>query len=94
MQVEVISEQEEESGLKFSITFGGEACTLSLSWADYNLWSPDGTRPPSIVAVAVLRVLLEHGPEKIPASLDASVLRRLIDGGDQLVSRELGSGSS
>ncbi len=93
MQVEVVSEQEEENGLKFSVTFGEQACELSLSWADYNLWSPDGTLPPAIVADAVVRVMLEHGPQKIPIRLDASILRRLIDGGDQLVHQHLGGGN-
>jgi len=93
MQVEVISEIEEENGLTFSARLGEQTCELSLSWADYNLWSPDGTRSPSIVAGAVLRVLLEHGPSEIPLHLDASILRRLIDGGDRLVHQQLGNGT-
>ena len=94
MRLEVISEQEVESGLKFAITYGDETCTLSLSWADYNLWSRDGTRPPSIVAAAVLRVMISHGPKALPNAFDASMLRRLVDGGDRLVLQELGSSSS
>ena len=91
MQVEVISELEQENGWKFSVTFGEQACELSLSWSDYNFWSPGGTLPPANIADAVARVMLEHGPSEIPIRLDASLLRRLIDGGDQLVRQQLGS---
>ncbi len=92
MRVEVISEREEENGWKFSVMFGKQECELSLSWADYNLWSPDGTLPPANIADAVIRVMLDHGPPEVPVRLDASLLRRLIDGGDQLVHQQLGSG--
>lgn len=91
MQVQVISEREQGTGWQFTVTWGDHTCDLSLSWADYNFWSPDGTHRPAFVARAVAVVMLEHGPSGVPNRFDASILRRLIDAGDQLVQRQLRS---
>jgi hypothetical protein len=59
---------------------------LRLSWADYNLWSPDGTVPPGTVAEAVLHFIAQHeaafaGMERI----DASAARRRVPGADTTI---------
>jgi hypothetical protein len=59
---------------------------LCLNWADYQLWSPDGSIPPSRVAEAVLQFIASHpaafaGLERI----DAAVARRKVRGADDLI---------
>ena len=81
--IEIIREEERGGSWRFQsqwIDAGGSlrTCRLNLAWADYNLWSPDGTARPAAVAEAVLGFLLERLPEdEVPASLDASLARRL-----------------
>ncbi len=63
---------------------------LTLSWADYDWWSPTGCHPPSEVALAVLRVLMS-APSDIAREyvatmrIDASSVRRRIPDADRLV---------
>lgn len=59
---------------------------LHLSWADYNLWSPDGARAPARVADAVLQFIARHerafeGLERI----DASLARRRVARADRTI---------
>ena len=62
------------------------AMKLTLSWADYNLWSPDGADEPQRVAEAVLLYLASQSPEKgFPPSLDASLVRRMYPEADRQI---------
>ncbi len=78
--VEVVSEQEFEGGWSFELRFGdgaGVTRTLRLAWADYDLWSNDGSDPPHAVATAVAVFLLSRiTASDLPATLDASTARR------------------
>ena len=59
---------------------------LTLSWADYNLWSPDGTDEPQRVAEAVLSYLAAKTPlVEIGPKLEASQLRRVFDDADDAI---------
>ncbi len=77
-EVVVVSEQEGEAGWSFELRLGESATlTLRLSWADYDLWSNDGSDPPHAVAKAVALFLLSRiTPSDLPATLDASTARR------------------
>ena len=79
--VTIISERERPDGLTFQarLDAGGTARTveLRLHWADYNHWSPDGADPPERVALAALRFACSViSMDELPASFDASTLRR------------------
>ena len=57
---------------------------LLLSWADYNLWSPDGSDPPAHVAEAALRFMLDRlRPAELPAKFDLSLARRRLPHADR-----------
>lgn len=81
-QVEIISEQEHGKGWQFAVQVLDDhgtlrKHTLTLSWADYNLWSPDGADEPAKVAEAVMMFLLGKGSvAELGDKLDASVARR------------------
>jgi hypothetical protein len=81
--IEVLSEREQGAGWQFAVAVTDRAGartdhSLSLAWADYNLWSPGGADPPVAVARAVVRFLLAcaDGARLRPA-FDASIARRL-----------------
>lgn len=59
---------------------------LRLSWADYQLWAPDGAMPPSRVAEAVLRFVARH-PEAFQGIevIDAAIARRKVPGADAAI---------
>ena len=60
---------------------------VRLSWADYQLLSPDGTDPPERIAAAAFRCFLDHRDRFPPlATLDVAMLRRRIAGADSLIS--------
>ena len=66
---------------------------LVLSWAEYQMWVPDGGLAPSRVADALLRFIAAHfepfaGQERI----DASTLRRRVPGADKAIAQMLGDG--
>jgi hypothetical protein len=92
-QVEITSEEETASGWQFSAQIlhnNGDLqrCTLHLSWADYNLWSPNGADAPEKVAEAALRFLISRQPAtELKQSFDASLLRRIAPDADESVSR-------
>lgn len=57
---------------------------LRLSWADYNVFSPDGTRTPADVGRAVLRFFARHRAEfPLRERLDAAMARMRIAGADR-----------
>lgn len=97
-QVEILSEKEAAGGWSFQMQILDETSTLrrhriTLSWADYNLWSPDGTDEPAQVAEAVLTFLLQRLPtEEIRTSFDAASVRRWFGDADEqippLIARE------
>ena len=86
--VEILSEREFEGGWSFELRYGGGdgagvTRTLRLSWADYDLWSNDGSDPPHAVASAVAVFLLSRlTVSDLPATLDASTARRRFPGAD------------
>ncbi len=89
--VEVVSEQECEGGWYFELRFGdvdaaGVTRTLRLSWADYDLWSNDGSDPPHAVATAVAVFLVSRiTASDLPATLDASIARRRYHDADEQI---------
>lgn len=89
-EVTIIGERERPDGLAFEARVEGEAgarsIELRLHWADYNHWSPDGADPPERVALAALRFACSRTPApELPASFDASTLRRLHPGADEAI---------
>ena len=89
--VEILEEQEAKDGWSFTAQVLDSAGDLSrlcirLSWADYNLWSPDGADPPAEVARAALEFLADRvEAEDLPASFDASLTRRRFVDADQCI---------
>ncbi|MBL9119163.1 MAG: hypothetical protein JNL80_04525 [Phycisphaerae bacterium] len=89
--VEILGEREIPQAWEYDaqvLTGSGslERSVLVLSWADYQLWSPDGAIPPSRVAEAVLLFLARHreafaGLERI----DAAIARRKVRGADAAI---------
>ncbi len=78
-EVDVVSEKEDQSGWSFQVRIeeGDTTRTLRLSWADYNLWSDDGSDPPHAVARAVVLFLLSRmTASDVPGTIDASTARR------------------
>ena len=78
---EITAEREETGGWTFQaqeIRPDGSLAgvRLTLSWADYDLFCPDGAVPPETVARAVLEVAADLWPEGVPPRLDASTPRR------------------
>jgi hypothetical protein len=81
--VETASERELPAGWVFELRVvdadgGTRMVTLSLSWADYNLWSASGGDTPSAVAEAVVMFLGSRGgASSLRDKFDASLVRRL-----------------
>lgn len=80
-QIVILGERESPSGLDFSARVempdAIRTVRLHLHWADYNLWSPDGSDSPERVAQAVLRFACSRArPNELPATFDAATLRR------------------
>jgi hypothetical protein len=95
-RIEITSEAECDRGWTFraqvrDATGGARSTTVTLSWADYNLWSPNGSDTPAEVARAALAFLLDQQPAaEISESFDASILRRLHPQADELIPRWIG----
>ncbi len=93
--VEIATEREGKACWVFEICRNGESIsTLTLSWADYDWWSPDGRHTPSQVAHAVVKVWQcarspDGGENGIPAKFDASTIRRRVADADRLISEQL-----
>lgn len=81
-QIEILSEQELPGRWQFEIQSLDDTGVLrshivTLSWADYNLWSQDGADEPSRVVDAAVNFLLSRTPaDDLPAKFDASLARR------------------
>lgn len=100
LRFDVLEEREDGRGWRFGIRAtptngGGEAepwlFDVRLGWADYNLWSPDGTDEPATVAAAVLRTLLETMPAaELRTRFDCSLIRRLIPDAEGQVRANIG----
>jgi len=67
---------------------------LRLSWADYNVFSPDGTRTPAEVGRAVLAYFAIHRADfPLRERLDAAMARMRFPNADREIAAMLGSGS-
>ncbi len=63
---------------------------LRLSWADYNIYSPDGTRTPAEVGRAVLQFFAVHREEfLLRERLDAAMARMRFPFADRDISQAL-----
>jgi len=88
-QLEILSESDATSCWLFDIQVLDDAGALTqhqvrLSWADYNLWSADGTDAPARVAEAAVQFLLSHlPPSELPTNFDASIARRMFANADE-----------
>jgi hypothetical protein len=95
-QIEITDETERAGGWSFDaqvLDADGRLhhCTLHLSWADYNLWSPDGADAPARVAEAALAFFLsERSMNELKSSFDASLLRRIDPEADKKVPAWIG----
>ena len=93
--IEILTEVEVERGWRFTAQVlqpdgALRPLGLDLSWADYDLWCPEGSAPPAAVAESALRCILEHqGDRALPARLDASHARRLHAEADREIRRAL-----
>ena len=81
-QIEIISEQDHGKGWQFVVQVLDDSGTLrqhalTMSWADYNLWSSDGADEPAKVAEAVIAFLVTKSPAgELQRKFDASIVRR------------------
>lgn len=88
--VEVLSEREHGPAWIFSMRHlpSGRTHEMAMSWADYDLWSPEGAHPPSEVARAAAEVLLEALHDSglpPPGRSDVSLARRHRPNADALI---------
>lgn len=80
-QIEITRETEQPGGWQFDCQMldddgSLQHVSLTLSWADYNHWSPHGGDQPQHVAAAVLTFLLtKMPPAELRQSFDASRAR-------------------
>lgn len=91
---EIVKEREEASGWSFDIqqirrdgSLAG--IRLTLSWADYDLFCPDGAVPPEGVARAVMEIADELWPEGVPPRFDASFPRKRAPDADRRISERV-----
>ncbi len=90
-QIEIISEQEHGKAWQFLVQVLDDEGnlrkhTVTLSWADYNLWSPDGGDEPVKVAEAVMLFLISRlGAAGIDAKIEASIARRKFPDADAAI---------
>lgn len=90
-QIEIIAEREAPKRWEFDVQILDDAgglrrVQMTLSWADYNLWSADGADEPSKVAEAALYFMIQRaGVDDIPAKFDASHARRKSPDADQVI---------
>ncbi|MEE2973378.1 MAG: hypothetical protein VX672_09645 [Planctomycetota bacterium] len=88
---ELIDETEDPTGTSWTIQrIDPEGrlrrSVVRLAWAAYDVWTPDGTLPPSRVAEAVVAFALGR-PEfdPLPDPLDAARARRVIPDADRMI---------
>lgn len=90
-QIEITGESDQNAGWRFDCQVLDDAgslhpLTLTLSWADYNHWSPDGSDSPQQVAEAVLAFLLmKLPPSELQSSFDASRARARFADADETI---------
>ena len=92
-RIEIVREHERPGGWTFEVDIGGDLedaavrrVRLSLAWADYNLWSPDGGDAPERIAEAVLAFLLsKKGARDLRPAFDAAVARLLYPEADRAI---------
>lgn len=90
-QVEIVGEREGPAGWTFVAQVLDDDGRLrrhdvTLSWADYNLWSASGADEPAAVAAAVVEFLLSRcDPDELRGSFDASIARRLHGDADDVL---------
>jgi hypothetical protein len=95
-EIEIASEKESGGGWAFEarvIDAAGAShrFQVTLSWADYDHWSPGGGVEPARVAEAVIRFLLDRMPAgELRSKLDASLARRLFADADETIPRVIG----
>jgi hypothetical protein len=92
--IEVLSEREHGPNWVFSMRHlpSGSTHEMAMSWADYDLWSPEGAHPPSEVARAAAEVLIEalhQSGANAPARTDVSLARRHRADADALIRARL-----
>ena len=92
--IEVLSERGHGPTWIFSMRHlpSGRTHEMAMSWADYDLWSPEGAHPPSEVARAAAEVLLEalhDAGMPPPARSDVSRARRHRPNADALIRARL-----
>ena len=85
MQILIESECELEAGWRFQCQVDDRSIELTMSWADYNHWSPDGRDEPARVATVVLRIMADLRIENIPLRFDASMVRRVVGEADHRI---------
>jgi hypothetical protein len=86
----IVRERESGTGWGFTLRVDADATRrlheATLSWADYNLWSPAGGDAPSAVMLAVIRFLLSRdAADDLPEHFDASLVRRLHHDADAVI---------
>src|SRR5688500_14324258 len=95
-QIEILAERESRGGWEFDANVLDNSGRLqrhrvTLSWADYNLWSADGADEPTKVAEAVIAFMIARsGDEALPAKFDASLARRKFADADAQIPRLIG----
>jgi hypothetical protein len=83
MQIECTGERDAAAGWSFDLQVlddDGELFRfeMTLSWADYNLWSASGSDRPAAVAEAAMRFLLAgRPPRELRPRFDAAIARRV-----------------
>ena len=95
-QIEILSEQEQPGCWRFEVQVldaGGSLhrINVSLSWADYNLWSQDGADQPARVVDAAINFLLSRtAAGDLPVKFDASLARRRFADADRMIPTLIG----
>jgi len=94
-QIEIVSERQGSSGWIFTAQVLDDEGELrrhrvSLSWADYNVWSASGADEPAEVAAGALRFLVSRAPAAaLRGSFDAALIRRLFPEADAEIPRHI-----
>ena len=89
VKIQIESESELDAGWRFQCLVDGRSIDLTMSWADYNHWSPDGRDEPASVAEVVLLIMTELGIDNIPLRFDASRVRRLVGEADHRIQAKM-----
>lgn len=90
-QIEILSEGHTKAGWMYDVQVLDDQGDLrrhrvTLSWADYNLWSADGSdEPAKVVEAVVLFLLSRSGAHELAEKFDASIARRKFAAADQQI---------